>query len=70
MLAQVVVMLALITTPVMDCKKEWVSACVRSDQDKYRDWYPPKMHTDQEVYEIMKRSKHICEFTDKGPCAK
>ena len=55
--------------PEHDCKKEWVQACVGSKQDKYRNWKPPVMHTPQEQAEIMKRGKHICEYTDKGKCA-
>ena len=52
-----------------DCKREWVQACVGSDQDKYRNWKPPVMHTLAEQVEIMKRVKHICEYTNKGKCA-
>ena len=53
----------------LDCKKEWVQACVGSDQDKYRNWKPPKMHTLKEQAEIMRKGKHICEYTNKGKCA-
>lgn len=51
-----------------DCKREWIQACVRSDQDPYRDWYPPKMYDAVQQAEIMKRSRHFCEFDNRGPC--
>ena len=49
-----------------DCKREWIQACVGSDQDKYRDWKPPKMYTIEQQIEIMKRSRHVCEFSNEG----
>ena len=52
----------------MDCKREWVQACVGSDQDKYRDWKPPPMHTIEQQIEIMKRSKHVCDYSNEGNC--
>ena len=52
-----------------DCKREWIQACVGSDQDKYRDWKPPPMHTIEQQIEIMKRSRHVCEFDNRGECA-
>ena len=52
-----------------DCKKEWVQACVGSDQDKYRDWKPPKMYTVEQQIEIMKNNRHVCEFDNRGECA-
>lgn len=53
----------------MDCKREWIQACVGSDQDKYRDWKPPKIYTIEQQIEIMKNNRHVCEFDNRGECA-
>lgn len=52
-----------------DCKREWIQACVGSNQDKYRDWKPPKMYTVEQQIEIMKKNRHVCEFSNEGECA-
>ena len=33
-------------------------------------WKPPPMHTPAERLKIMQTSTHICDYTDKGDCAK
>lgn len=55
--------------PGHNCAKVWIQACVGSSQDKYREWKPPRMYTPKEQVAIMRKGKHICEYTDKGPCA-
>lgn len=27
------------------------------------------MHTQEQMLEIMKTARHVCEFTNEGPCA-
>jgi hypothetical protein len=52
-----------------DCSKEWIQACVGSDQDKYRDWKPPTMYSAAQMQEIMENGSHICEYSKTGDCA-